>query len=168
MGNYGFSVLAPTHNVGAFSCGHAEIDDYLHIRASQEQAAGLCQVYVVTDDANRVWAYGTLSPLSLRVDGNLLKAVGMTQSPPPYAQVGGYLLGRLGTDQTVQHGGIGASVVARLSKIAAQLRPITGGVFLAVDPKEDWLVNWYVRLGFVRLSPDPSRRKMVLPLASVP
>lgn len=90
----------------------------------------------------------------------------MAQSP--YVQIGGYLLGRLGTDQTVQHGGMGASVVARLSKIAAQLRDITGGVFLAVDPKEDWLVSWYQKLGFSRLSPDPTRRKMVLPLASVP
>lgn len=166
MSHYTFAVLAPTHNVGAFSCGHAEIDDYLHNRATQEQATGLCQVYVVADAAHRVWAYGTLSPLSLRVDTNLLKAVGMIQSP--YVQVGGYLLGRLGTDQTIQRGGMGASVVTRLSKIAAQMRDVTGGVFLAVDPKEDWLVSWYQKLGFSRLSPDPTRRKMVLPLASVP
>ncbi len=161
-----FTTLAPTHNVGAFSCGHADIDDYLHNRAAVEQAAGLCRVYVSVDTANRVWAYGTLSPLSLRADPNLLKAVGMVDSP--YAQIGGFLLGRLGTDTQIQHQGVGASVVARIAKIAAQSREVIGGVFLAVDPKEDWLVAWYEKLGFHRLSTDPTRRKMVLPLTSVP
>ena len=164
MADYTFTALAPTHNVGAFSCGEAEIDDYLHQRAAAEQALNLCQVYVMADDAFRVWAYGTLSPISVNVDGGLLQAVGLSHAP--YRAIGGYLVGRLGVERALQKQGIGPSVVARLARIAAQQRDVTGGVFLAVDAKADWLVSWYEKLGFRRL--DPKRRRLVLPLASLP
>ena len=163
MADYTFTALAPTHDVGAFACGNADIDDYLHHRAQTEQALSLCQVYVMVDAHLKVWAYGTLSPISVRIEGELLKAVGLTQAP--YKAIGGYLLGRLGVDKTLQKGGVGKAIVARLAKIAAQQRQVTGGVFLAVDPKEEWLVAWYETLGFNRL--DPRFRRLVLPLSSV-
>jgi GNAT superfamily N-acetyltransferase len=164
VADYTFTVLAPTHNVGAFSCGDAEIDEYLHRRAAAEQALNLCQVYVMADGASRAWAYGTLSPVSVTVDAGLLQAVGIPQAP--YRAIGGYLLGRLGVDGALQKRGIGRSVVARLARIAAQQRDVTGGVFLAVDAKSGWLVSWYEQLGFRRL--DAKRRRLVLPLASLP
>lgn len=164
MAQYTLAVLAPTHNVGAFSCGHVEIDDYLRRRAAAEQALGLCQVYVMADAALAVGAYGTLSPISINVDPVLLRAVGMAAAP--YKRIGGYLLGRLGVHLPLQHARIGSSVVNRLAEIAARQREVTGGVFLAVDAKEEWLVGWYERLGFTRL--DPKRMRLVLALASVP
>ena len=163
MADYRFTVLAPTHNVGAFVCGDADIDAYLRERAVIEQDLNLCQVYVIADAADRVWAYGTLSPVSVRIEGELLKAVGLTQSP--YKMIGGYLLGRLGVDRQLQGQGVGKAIVARLARIAAQQRQVTGGVFLAVDPNDDGLVAWYEKLGFRRL--EPRFRKVVLPLSTV-
>ena len=163
MAGHTFTTLAPTHKVGAFACGNVDIDSYLHSRAAGEQALSLCQVYVMVDDALRVWAYGTLSPISVKIGDDLLKAMGLAQAP--YRSIGGYLLGRLGVDHTLQHQGIGPAVVARLATIAARQRQITGGVFLAVDPKEEWLVSWYEKLGFRRL--DPRHMRLVLPLSSV-
>ncbi len=163
MADYSFTVLAPTHNVGAFSCGNTEINEYLHNRALAEQALSLSQVYVMIDAASRVWGYGTLSPISVPVKSGILAAVNIAHSP--YPAIGGYLLGKLGVDKEAQHGGVGSSIVARLAQIAAQQRAVTGGVFLAVDPKEDWLIDWYQKLGFVRL--DPKYGRMALPLASV-
>jgi GNAT superfamily N-acetyltransferase len=164
VADYTFAALAPTHNVGAFSCGQVDIDDYFHSRAASEQALNLCQVYVMADSASRVWAFGTLSPISVNIDGGILEAVGMARAP--YRAIGGYLLGRMGVDKALQNQGIGRSLVARLAKIAAQQRDITGGVFLAVDAKTDSLVSWYQELGFHRL--DPKRRRLVLPLESLP
>jgi hypothetical protein len=163
VGEYTFTPLAPTHNVGAFSCGHAEIDDYLHNRAAAEQALNLSQIYVLANNALHICAYGTLSPLSIRIDPALLQALNMTEVP--YGALGGYLLGRLGVGVALQKKGIGPSVVVRLAQIAARQREITGGVFLAVDPKEDWLVPWYKKLGFRRINPKYMR--LVLPLASI-
>jgi GNAT superfamily N-acetyltransferase len=164
VADYTFTALAPTHTVGAFSCGDAEIDAYLHTRAAAEQALHLCQVYVMADAASRVWAYGTLSPVSVTVDAGLLRAVGI--SPAPHRAIGGYLLGRSGVDGALQKRGIGQSVVARLARMAARQRDVTGGVFLAVDAKSDWLVSWYEQLSFRRL--DAKRRRLLLSLASLP
>ena len=94
------SIIYLRQQFGAFACGNDDIDTYLHDRAQAEQALSLCQVYVMADDALRVWAYGTLSPISVRIESELLKAVGLTQAP--YKTIGGYLLGRLGVDQALQ------------------------------------------------------------------
>lgn len=164
MGKYTFAPLAPTHNVGAFSCGHGDIDDYLHNRAVAEQALNLSQIYVLVDSGLNVCAYGTLSPLSIRIDPALLQALNIAEVP--YQALGGYLLGRPGVDRTHQKKGIGPAVVVRLAQIAAWQREVTGGVFLAVDPKENWLASWYEKLGFRRI--NPKHRRVILPLASVP
>jgi hypothetical protein len=50
--------------------------------------------------------------------------------------------------------------------MAARQRDVTGGVFLAVDAKSDWLVSWYEQLSFRRL--DAKRRRLLLSLASLP
>lgn len=164
VGTYTLSVLAPTHEVGAFASGDDDIDRYLHEQAGNEQALGLCQVYVMADEAGRVSAYGTLSPLSIRIDDVVLEALAMTQAP--CRSIGGYLLGRLGVQLELQNPGFGRALVARLATIAATQRSSTDGAFLAVDAKTDRLVAWYAKLGFVRL--DPGRRRLVLPLSSVP
>ena len=61
MADYTFAALAPTHNVGAFSCGDQEIDDYLHNRAAAEQA-GL-QHALVFVHADR-WGWKSAFPLN--------------------------------------------------------------------------------------------------------
>ncbi len=155
--------LTPTHQVGAFSCGDPEIDDYLHARALAEQSQGLSRAYLLIEGEQVVRGYFTLSPLSIRPDEALLTTLGL--APAPYPAVGGYLLGRLGVDRKLQSRGIGTALVARASQIAARQQPIVGGVFLAVDAKTDRLARWYEVLGFKRLS--PARRRLVLPLGTL-
>ena len=59
---------------------------------------------------------------------------------------------------------MGASLVAAAIKIARDVRGEVGGVFLAVDPKNDRLLAWYEQLefGFRRL--DPAKRRIILKL----
>lgn len=151
--------LAAHHPVTAFACGDAAIDDYLHHHALPEQAAGLSRVTVALDPhaEDAVVGYYTLSPLGIRLDGALLRTIGL--EAVPYPMVGGYLLGRLGVARDWAGRGIGAALVAVALDAAAQASVETGGVFLAVDPKDERLVAWYARLGFARL--DPKRRRMV-------
>jgi GNAT superfamily N-acetyltransferase len=155
--------LAPTHKVGAFSCGDSEIDEYLHNLALVEQSQGLSRVYGLVD-RDEIRGYFTLSPISIRLDEALLTTLGL--AAVPYPQIGGFLLGRLGVDKSLQGQGIGKALVARASQIAARQQPIVGGVFLAVDAKTDRLVAWYEELTFKRLS--PTRRRLILPLGTVP
>lgn len=123
---------------------------------------GLSSVTVALDPeaSNAVVGFFTLSPLSIRVDPRLLKALGI--DPVPYPNVGGYLLGRMGVDRRYQRRGIGQALVAVALAQARQGRAGTGGVFIAVDAKNDSLVAWYERLGFVRLSPQTRRLVMRL------
>jgi GNAT superfamily N-acetyltransferase len=157
--------LAPTHEVGAFVCGDAEIDHFLHHRAAAEQAARLSQVYVTTSRANEaVAAYFTLSPITVRIEPTLLTTLGIGTAP--YPQIGGFLLGRMGVHTEYQRRGIGKALVIRAGQIAKREAVVVGGAFLAVDPKTDDLARWYATLDFARLS-DKTRR-MILPFAAVP
>jgi len=156
--------LAPTHKVGAFACGDADIDRFLHDLAVAEQALGLSQVYVVSDTANEVVAYFTLSPLAIRVEPALLERLHIGAAP--YPAIGGFLLGRLGVATSLQGQGVGEALVMRAAQIAKREARIVGGMFLAVDPKSDRLAMWYGRQDFAALG--PRTRRMVLPLRGVP
>jgi GNAT superfamily N-acetyltransferase len=155
--------LAPTHQVGAFTCGDADIDQFLRQRAALEQTLRLSQIYVTVDGENRVVAFFTLSPIAVRIEPALL--VHLQASEILYPAIGGFLLGRLGVDQRVQRNGIGEALVMRAAQIAKREATFVGGAFLAVDPKTDRLANWYASQDFVRLS---GSRRMVLPFDAVP
>ena len=84
----------------------------------------------------------------------------------PYPAIGGFLLGRLGVQTSLQGKGVGEALVMRAAQIAKREAEVVGGVFLAVDPKTDRLVAWYSRQDFIRLGGQT--RRMVLPLRLVP
>lgn len=138
------------------------IDAFLHASALAEQSMGLSSVTVALDRRkdNRVAGFFTLSPLSIRIDPRILAALGL--GTVPYPSVGGYLLGRLGVDAHYQRRGMGQALVAVAIVQARQGRTGTGGVFIAVDPKDDSLVRWYERLGFIRLGLHTRRAVMRL------
>lgn len=156
--------LTPDHRVRAFSCGDAEIDRFLHDRAAIEQALRLSQVYVTVDAGGAVCAYFTLSPLAVRVEPSFLVRLGV--GTVPYPSIGGFLLGRLSVATDLQGRGIGEALVMRAAQIAKREAEFVGGVFLAVDPKNDRLMQWYARQSFVALG--GKTRRMVLPLRAVP
>jgi GNAT superfamily N-acetyltransferase len=150
--------LASYHAVETFDCGDAAIDKFLHDDALAEQQAGLSSVTVALDTADgTVVGYYTLSPVSIRLDEGVLRTLGLAAATYPMA--GGYLFGRLGVTKSYAGQGIGSALVAIALDDAADATQHTGGVFLAVDPKDDGLVQWYEKLGFARL--DPKRRRAV-------
>ncbi len=156
--------LEPAHQVQAFESGDPEIDEFLQRRAAGEQGLGLSQVYVTAGDAQQVLGYFTLSPIAVRVDASLLERLAV--GGVPYPQIGGFLLGRLGVDRSIQRRGIGEALVMRAAQIAKAEAAVVGGAFLAVDPKTDALVKWYLKQDFRSLG--GKTRRMVLPLRAVP
>lgn len=156
--------LAPAHALEGFRCGDEAIDGFLHDRARVEQALRLCQVYVTVDADDAVCGFFTLSPLTIRIEPALLRALGLPEVG--YAALGGFLLGRLGVDRPWQGRGIGEALVMRAAQLAKREAAHVGGAFLAVDPKDDRLAGWYTRQGFVPLG--GKGRRMALALRSVP
>lgn len=154
--------LTAEHRVTHFTSGDDTIDAFLHSSALVEQSIGLSSVTVALDPAasGGIAGFYTLSPLSIRIDPRLVSALGL--SSVRYPSVGGYLLGRLGVDRHYQRRGIGQALVAVARAQARRVRTETGGVFLAVDAKNDALLGWYERLGFSRLAPETRRMVMRL------
>ena len=165
MSRYVLERLTSSHPVVGFTCGEPAIDAFLHQQALAEQESGWSATTVAVDPslASRpLVGFYTLSPLTLRLDANVLSALRLTAA---YPVVGGYLLGRLGVAQSAQGGGLGGLLVDRAIASALRARAITGGAFVAVDAKDDRLVQWYKRLnyGFAELSPGRRRLVLVLP-----
>ena len=163
--------LTSNHDVRGFTSGNRpgspEIDEYLKASALAEQAAGLSQVWIALDAearsvAESIAAYFSLSPLSIPLTPAVLDMLGL--GSVPYRAVGGYLLGRLGVAARLQGQDLGRHLIAAAIKNARQARTEVGGVFMAVDPKNDNLLNWYRRLdfGFHRL--DTGKRRIILKL----
>ena len=150
-------VLTAAHAVTTCVTGTEALETYLHTLALAEQAQGLATVHVAVDADESILGFFTLSPLSLRLDQ--LSVALPSLAGAVYPQIGGYLLGRMGVHAARQRSGIGAAMVASAEAIAQQSR--TGGVFLAVDPKDDDLVGYYVKFGFERLAPHGPRRRMI-------
>lgn len=165
--------LDSSHPVTAFTCGTKlgakEIDEYLHHSALAEQAAGLSMVWIVDDasavaPAERIVGFYTLSPVSVRLDKQLMAAVGITA---PYMSIGGWLLGRMGLATQHQRQDYGALLVASAIATAKKLRNESAGPLLVVDPKNEGLMVWYQKLdfGFRRLMPrDARNRRLVMKL----
>lgn len=167
------SRLRPDHPVGAFTCGSRdgakEIDAYLHGSALHEQEQRLAAVWIIEDSQakrsdEQIVGFFSLSPVSVRIAPQVLEA---NQLDVPYAQIGGWLLGRMGLAERHQGGNVGAAVVAEAIRQAKRLQDATAGVFLVVDPKNDRLLAWYEALefGFKRADPgNPKQRRLVLKL----
>ena len=154
--------LHSTHPVEAFTCGtrpgSKEIDKYLQVNALNEQAAHLAAIWIVentaaTSRADRLVGFFSLSPVSIRLSAPIMEALNIIA---PYQMIGGWLLGRMGIAQQYQGHRRGRLLVASAIKIAKELRDATAGVFLAIDPANDSLTQWYLDLdfGFQRLAPN--------------
>jgi ribosomal protein S18 acetylase RimI-like enzyme len=139
------------------------MDRFLHADAWTEQSLGLSTVTVAVDPATtEIVGFYALSPHTVRIDPRVLQALGMPQLQ--YRQIGGYLLGRLGVSVAHQGLGYGELLVERAISAARTARQTTAGVYLAVDPKNDRLLEWYLGLGFGFVRLDPRHRRIVLKL----
>lgn len=150
-------VLSAAHAVTTCVTGSAPIDSYLHTMALAEQAQGLATVYVALESDQSVVGFFTLSPLSLRL--KQLSVALPSLAGAVYPDIGGYLLGRMGVHALRKDRGIVKAMVWRAKQIAQQSG--TGGVFLAVDPKDDELIGYFAQFGFERLDSTGVRRRLI-------
>ena len=91
--------LGRQHDRAAFSCGVAELDDYLKRRAGQDIRRRIARVFVATEDgSNIVLGFYTLSALAIDVSSLPEdQARRLPRHPVPAA-----LIGRLAVDRSAQ------------------------------------------------------------------
>jgi predicted N-acetyltransferase YhbS len=138
-------LLTATHNVAAFDCGVATLNDWLKKRAVANQAAGASRTYVVTDGA-RVVGYYALASGAISVanaPGNFRRNM-----PDPIPVV---LLGRLAVDVSQKGKGLGRAMFRDSAKRVIGAADAIGIRGLIVHAISEEAKAFYTALGF-----DPS------------
>jgi len=139
------------HDRAAFSCGVADLDDWFHRRAGQDERRDVARVFVALDDRHGVVGFYSLSSFTLAIpdlppeDARRL---------PRYDKISAALIGRLARDVRVRGEGIGdlllADAVRRVLDAARSLAVFA----IVVDAKDDRAVAFYRDFGFL---PFPNR-----------
>lgn len=154
--------LHKRHDRAAFSCGVAELDDYLRRFAGQNEKAGISQHFVaVASGDTRVVGYYAISAGAVAFDlvpAELSKR--LPRYPIPVAHIG-----RLAVDKSMQGQGLGEDVLidalARIVRVADELG-IHAVEVVAID---DRARRFYVKYGFTSLADDAQH--LYLPLSAV-
>jgi GNAT superfamily N-acetyltransferase len=153
------TALLPVHQLAAFACGEASLDDWLRHRALKSEGA-TARTYVVCAGDLVVGDYclatGSVArastPRALRRHG--------TPDPVPVM-----VLGRLAVDTRYQGKGIGAGMLRDAMYRALQVSRSVGCAAILVHALDQPAVDFYARYGFVEF-PDGART-LFLPLATI-
>jgi len=154
--------LAKRHERAAFSCGVAELDEYLQRFAGQNQRTGVSHHFVAVEAPGQteVLGYYALSAGSVafeKVPGDLTRR--LPRYPIPVAHIG-----RLAVDRSVQGQGVGEDLLidalTRIHRVSDQI----GVHAVEVLAISDSARRFYQKYGFTSLADD--HRHLYLPLCA--
>jgi GNAT superfamily N-acetyltransferase len=153
------TALLPVHQLAAFTCGEASLDDWLRHRALKSEGA-TARTYVVCAGDLVVGYYclatGSVArahtPRSLRRHG--------TPDPVPVM-----VLGRLAVDTRYQGKGIGAGMLRDAMYRALQVSRSVGCAAILVHALDQPAVDFYVKYGFIEF--PGGARTLFLPLTTI-
>ncbi len=155
---FGVEPLA-NHDLGSFSCGNADLDDWLRRHARTATGQGT-RTYVVIDDAGVVVGYFAIAPhLLARDDASCRRARGAPDRIPAI------LLAKLALDTSIQGRGLGSELLVVALEVTVSAARRAGGRIVLVDALNDDARNFYERHDFEPL-PGQTHR-LVMKLSSV-
>ena len=135
--------LDRSHDLSAFDCGAAALNDYLRKYAWQNHQSRSARTYVAMR-GNRVAGYYTLAAGSVRRDDAPPRiAKGQGNYPLPII-----LLARLAVDRTEQGKGLGAALLRDALERAARAADLIGCRAVLVHAKDEPARAFYRKYGF--------------------
>jgi GNAT superfamily N-acetyltransferase len=152
MADWMVEVLSKDHDRGAFSCGHASLDDFLKKYSGQYARRRLGTTYVaVASGQAHVLGYYTLAPSHFEfahAPAELLK--GLPKHPVP-----SLLLARLAVTSTEHGKGLGKFLL--LDAFGRCLRVAREVAFRAIEVEaiDDQAAAFYAKYGFLPFPTDP-------------
>lgn len=144
-------LLTADHDLSAFDCGKAALDDWLKTYALHNQMKGFTRVLVV-QEAGRVVGFYGVAPTAIPPSA-LSRSVRTGRAPDPAPCI---LLGQFAVDRNVAGRGIGGALLKdALARCVAAAGAIGGRAVIvrAIDRDAE---AWWRSCGFVTSKNDPS------------
>lgn len=146
--------LGKYHDRTAFSCGQAELDDWFHRRASQDERRNIARVFVAVDNSLGIIGFYSLSSFTLGLT-DLPDAI--ARKLPRYDAIPAALIGRLARDVRGRGQGIGelllADAISRVLAVGSTLAVFA----IVVDAKDAAAATFYEEFGFHTFPSRPDR-----------
>jgi GNAT superfamily N-acetyltransferase len=146
--------LADRHEVGNFSCGAKDLDDWLSVHALDNQRRDLSRTFLLLDDADRVVGYYALTMGGVRKEA-LLTRYGRGL---PKFDIGMVLLARFAVADERQGQGLGRDLLIEAIERAADAGTHVAARFIAVDPIDEAARAFYAKFGFRLVEGDVEGR----------
>jgi len=144
--------LEARHDLSAFDCGVAALNNYLKKFAWQNQRNQCARTYVTTRGECVVGYYTLAAASARREDSPQRVAKGLAAHPVPLI-----LLARLAVDQGEKGKGLGAGLLKDALLRVVQAAEIVGCRAVIVHAKDDVAKAFYQRFGFEPSPSDPFR-----------
>lgn len=146
--------LGKQHDRTVFGCGQADLDDWFHRRANQDERRNIARVFIASDDSLGVIGFYSLSSFTLSLTD--LPAE-IARKLPRYDAIPAARIGRLARDVRVRGQGIGelllADAIRRILGAGATLAVFA----IVVDAKDAAAEAFYKEFGFTPFPLRPDR-----------
>ena len=161
---YQIQLLSKHHDKHSFSCGVAELDQYLSQRAGQDKRRCVAATYVLTDNGSEqaIIGYYTLSATSIELT-ELSEQV--AKKLPRYPLIAATLLGRLAVDKNYHGNGYGELLLADALKRSLKISDSVASFSVIAEAKNNNVSKFYEKYGFVQF-PDHKQR-LFLPMITI-
>jgi GNAT superfamily N-acetyltransferase len=146
--------LGKHHARMAFSCGQADLDDWFHRRASQDQRRNIARIFVASDDSLGVVGFYSLSSFALSLTDVPDE---IARKLPRYDAIPAALIGRLARDVRVRGQGIGELLLADAIRRILAAGSTLAVFAIVVDAKDAAAAAFYEEFGFRPFPLRPDR-----------
>lgn len=161
--SYRVDPLSRDHDRSHFSCGHAQLDEYLRKFVNQDRKRYATAAYVLVREGDAtVYGYYTLSSLS--IDPGELPEETIKQLPR-YPAIPATLLGRLALDQSCQGQGLGEFLLMHALELSLSQADKIGSAAVVVDAIDEAASRFYQRFGFIPFPDHPGR--LFIPMKTI-
>jgi GNAT superfamily N-acetyltransferase len=146
--------LGDHHEVGNFSCGVKDLDDWLRVHALDNQRRDLSRTFLLLNDADHVAGYYALTMGGVRKEA-LPTRYGRGL---PRFDIGMVLLARFAIADERQGQGLGRDLLIEAIERAADAGSHVAARFIAVDPVDEAARAFYAKFGFRQVEGDVGGR----------
>jgi predicted GNAT family N-acyltransferase len=155
-----FEPLRKSHDRASFRCRQADLDDWFHKRAWQDEKRNIARVFVAVERtrSNVVLGFYSLSAFTIAL-GALPEDLG--RRLPRYDAIPAALIGRLARDETVRGQAVGELLVADAIKRIVSVDRTLAVYAVVVDAISERAAAFYRSFGFIPF-PDSPRRLFML------